>query len=363
MTDKLSAWLCLKSAPGLKSRALLELVQKYPDPASYVGDGSHPIYDDEGISPAIREHLRNAVPHPKHLQVQKLCEHYGIKLLCYGEPDYPLGLANIVAPPPVLYYRGDLPGALKQICLAVVGTRKPSTYGREMCAKLLAPVCRNPVTIISGLAAGIDTVAHSTALKNKGLTVAVLAQGIDTIYPQQNKELSEEIIRHGAIVSEYEPGTKIDPWNFPARNRIISALAQTTFIVEGSLSSGAMLTGKFAIEQDRNVMALPGEITHPNAQGPNYLIKNGAQCITSPEDILSALGLDAPVEDQLKVLPDISTDEQQVYDFFKAEQREITFDELLISSGHGFGKLSTILLNLELKGYLLRSSGNSYILG
>lgn len=363
MTDKLSAWLCLKSAPGLKSRVCLELLERWPDPREFVGEPAHPVYADFNLPPEARRHLREATPHPRREQITKLCEYYRIRLLCFGEDHYPLGLANITSPPLILYYRGELIPALGQICLAVVGTRKPSAYGREMCAKLLAPVCRGGVAIVSGLASGIDTVAHDTALRNQGLTVAVLASGVETIYPQQNRELAEKICSRGALVSEFDPGTKLDPWNFPTRNRIISALAQTVFIVEGPMSSGAMLTAKFALEQNRDLMALPGNINHPNAQGPNYLIKNGAQCITTPEDILAALGLDAKVSDQLEALPEISADEQRVFDFFKAEQRELTFDELLLQSGFPFGKLSTVLLNLELKGYLARTGGNSFSLG
>jgi DNA processing protein len=363
MTDKMAAWLCLKSAPGLKFKAALDLLGSYPDPVAFVGRKDHPLYQDKMIDPAIRQHLLTATPHPRQEQISKLCEHYGIDILCLGEDEYPLGLASIATPPLVLYYRGNLRGALKQICLAVVGTRKTTAYGRESCAKLLAPACRRGITVVSGLASGIDTVAHGVALKHGSKTIAVLASGVDTIYPRSNFELAGEIIKHGALVSEYEPGTKVDAWNFPARNRIISALAETTFIVEGPLTSGAMLTAKFALEQNRDIMALPGEINHPNAQGPNYLIKNGAQCVTCPEDILSSLGLDTETREQLEIMPPISADEQAVFDFFKSEQRELSFDELLLNTGHSFGKLSTILLNLELKGYLAKTGGNSYILG
>ncbi len=362
MTGKLQAWLCLKSAPGLKHREALELLAKYPDPPDWVGRNGHPIYADRHIDPAIREHLLAATPHPRLEQITKLCEHYKIEALFYGDADYPLGLADILAPPLILYFRGDLRSALKQVCLAVVGTRKPTVYGRESCAKLLKPVCRKGATIVSGLATGIDTVAHSTALKNGTRTIAVLAGGLETIYPSHNRELGEQIIATGALVSEYDPGTKLDPWNFVARNRIISALSQRVFIVEGSLKSGALITAKHAIEQNRDVMALPGEITHPNAQGPNYLIKNGAQCVTSPEDILFSLGFEAEGGEQLEILPEISAAEQKIYEIFQTEQREITFDELLVRSGHNFGKLSTILLNLELKGYLAKTGGNSFIL-
>ncbi len=363
MTDRLQAWLCLKSAPELKPRAALELLAKYPDPAAFVGQPDHPLYSDRDVIPAIRGHLLNAVPHPRLQQISKFCEHYRIEATFLGDEDYPLGLTNILAPPLILWYRGDLKAALKQVCLAVVGTRKPTAYGRESCSKLLAPVCKQGATIISGLATGIDTMAHNAALSNGSRTIAVLASGLETIYPRHNLDLAEQIIARGALVSEFEPGTKIDPWNFVARNRIISALAQSVFIVEGALNSGAMITAKHAIEQNRDVMALPGEINHPNAQGPNYLIKNGAQCVTTPQDILSALGLQTEADEQLEILPPISPDEQKIYELFQTEQRELNFDELLLRSGHNFGKLSTILLNLELKGYLVKTGGNSFILG
>ncbi|MCB5248020.1 MAG: DNA-processing protein DprA [Candidatus Cloacimonetes bacterium] len=363
MTDQLLAWLCLKSAPGLKHRDALELLARYPDPLAFVGQAAHPLHSDRDINPAIREHLRSATPHPRLQQIAKLCEHYQIGAVFYCGEDYPLGLANILAPPLILWCRGQLETALKQVCLAVVGTRKPTAYGRASCTKLLGPVCQQGATIVSGLATGIDTVAHSAALKQGSKTIAVLASGLETIYPPNNRDLAEQITGQGALVSEYDPGTKLDPWNFVARNRIISALAQSVFIVEGSLKSGAMITAKHAIEQNRDVMALPGEISHPNAQGPNYLIKNGAQCVTSPEDILSALGLEAETKEQLEILPEISEDEQKLYDIFKSEQRELSFDELLLRTGHKFGKLSTLLLNLELKGYLAKTGGNSFILG
>ncbi|HPH60088.1 MAG TPA: DNA-processing protein DprA [Candidatus Syntrophosphaera sp.] len=363
MTEHLQAWLCLKSAPGLKLKAALELLAKYPDPLAFVGRKDHPLQADKRLEPSLREHLRLAVPHPRLQQITKLCQHYRVEAVFYGAENYPPALANILAPPLILWHRGDLAAALQQVCLAVVGTRKPTAYGRASCAKLLGPVCKQGATIVSGLANGIDTVAHTTALENASRTIAVLAGGLETIYPPNNRDLAERIIAQGALVSEFDPGTKLDPWNFVARNRVISALASNVFIVEGPMDSGAMITAKHAIEQNRDLMALPGEINHPNAQGPNYLIKNGAQCVTSPEDILSALGLDASDDQQLEILPQLSADEQKLYDLFTGEQRELSFDELLLRSGHKFGKLSTLLLNLELKGCISKTGGNSFILG
>ncbi len=362
MTPKLAAWLCLKTAPGLRLRNALELLARYPDPLEFVGHPNHPVYADKALPVEAGRHLAQAVLPANFVQIDKFCGHYQIQTLCYTDADYPLGLRGIIGPPLILYHRGDLTRALGNVCLGVVGTRKPTAYGRSSCQKLLRPVCARQTTIVSGLAMGIDSAAHIAAVEQNCPTVAVLASGVDRIYPPVNKELADKIVAHGALVSEYEPGTKPDAWNFPARNRLISALSHKLFIVEGALTSGAMLTAKFALEQGRDILALPGEITHPNAQGPNYLIKNGALCVTCPEDILTALGLDTASGEQLEAVPDISADEQKIYDLFKSAQREISFDELLVQSGHSFGKLSTILLNLELKGCISKSSGNTFIL-
>lgn len=363
MTDdlKLRSWLCLKCAPGLKGKELFRLLEKWPDPREFTGRPEHPLYQESDWDSRALSHLKSGTLPDNFAQISKLVQLHDIDMLCYTDEDYPLPLREIFSPPPVLYYRGDLIGSLKRKCLAVVGTRKPTPYGREMCAKTIAPACKQDVTVISGLALGIDTVAHLTALEHHSKTVAVLAAGVESVYPPQNRELANRIIGQGALVSEYEPGTRLEKWNFPARNRIVSALAQAVYVVEGALSSGALLTAKFAIEQDRELLALPGEINHPNAQGPNYLIKNGARLISCPEDVLDAMGLDSEADKQLQILPELSEDEQRIWDIFQTEQREISFDELIVMTGLSFGKLSIILLNLELKGCLGKASGNSFV--
>lgn len=361
-TGKLQAWLCFRSTPELKPKKILAILEQYPDPLAFVGNSTHPLYDLELLDPHQKQHLLQVILPENYPQILKLCQHYQIGLLGYGDALYPTILREIFSPPMMLWYRGDIASALSGLTLGVVGTRKPSAYGREMCRKLLEPVCQRGVTVISGLAMGIDTVAHQTAVDCKAPTLAVMGGGLDKIYPSSNHELAKRIIQHGALISEYDPQAKMERWNFPARNRIIAALSAVTFVVEGQFSSGALLTAKFAVEMGRDVLALPGNINHPNAQGPNYLIKTGAQLISCPEDLLSCMGLDAEVKDQLEILPDISEDEQAIYDLFRQEQREISFDELIMRTGLAIGKLSVILLNLELKNYLGKSGGNSFIL-
>lgn len=359
--DKLKAWLCMKSAKDLSLRSSLELLKRYPDPGSFVGNPDHPVYHDGSLKETTASYLSKGILPDSTGLTLELMQRHQISFTCYGDDNYPLGLKSILSPPLILYYKGDLSAALNNVCLAVVGTRKPSAYGLEMCRKVLLPACEKGVTIVSGLAFGIDTAAHNSALAAKSRTIAVLASGLESIYPPANLELSTKIAKHGALVSEYEPGTKMERWNFPARNRIISALSQLVLIVEGPESSGAMLTARFAFEQSREVCAIPGNINNRNASGPNRLIQQGAKLISHADDLLKLLGLDSTIDEQMEIIPELSIEEQTVYDLLCTAQREISFDEFLLSTRFSIGKLSIVLLNLELKGIISKCSGNSYI--
>ena len=354
------AWLCLKTAPELNLKACLGILEDFPDPAAFVGEPEHPIYRSGLLKHSTAEHLKAAVLPVNFPQIAQLMKRYDISCFSITEPSYPPALKEIFAPPLLLYVRGDLATALDATCLAVVGTRKTSAYGREICKKILGPVCERGVTILSGLAMGIDTIAHHTALQKGTRTIAVLASGLETIYPSTNLELAERIIANGALISEYEPGTKVERWNFPARNRIISALSQAVLIVEGPITSGALLTAKNAIEQNREVFAIPGNINNINAEGPNHLIKHGAALIANSDDLLANLGLDVESSAQMVIMPELCEDEQKLYDLLKSEQRAMSFDELLISTGFPIGRLATHLTNLELKGLVEKESGNSF---
>ncbi len=360
--DKLSAWLCLKHAPELGIKGTLDLLSKYPDPCAYIGKPEHELYQSGLLKKKSAEHLAQAVLPHDFPRMLKLCERHGIEALFLSDADYPKALRSIAEAPLILYYTGNMDTLEHLPSMAVVGTRKASAYGKEMCAKLLKPACERGVMIISGLAMGIDTVAHHTALENGAPTIAVLASGLDSIYPPTNKPLAEKITLSGALISEYDPGSKLERWNFPDRNRIISALSQAVFIVEGGKESGAMLTARFAAEQGRPIFALPGNINIPNAAGPNNLIQQGAELISSAEDLLKLLKLESPQDDQIELFPTLEPDEQQLYDLFREAQQELSYDQLLIKTGLSFGKLSVLLLNLELKGVIAKNRGNSFIL-
>ncbi|MCB5233774.1 MAG: DNA-processing protein DprA [Candidatus Cloacimonetes bacterium] len=352
------AWLCFKNVPGISGRQMVELLAEYPDPCEFVGQKSHPIYESKLLKTPSIEHLQNTVLPKNIAQIQKMMDYHKINTLSYHE--YPARLKNIYAPPIILYYRGDLSAFEAKKHLAVVGTRKTSTYGREISAKIIAPICRQKVCIVSGLALGIDTIAHSTALREGTNTIAVLACGLENIYPTQNQELAKRICETGLLISEYEPGTKPDRWNFPARNRIISALSDLVFVVEGPISSGALLTAKNALQQGIDVCALPGNVNSINAEGPNHLIKNGASLIDCPEELSYLLGLEPEKEKQSEIAVALSEDEQMMYQLLKEGDSNRSFDEILIKTGYPVGKLSTLLTNLELKGLIAKESGNNF---
>lgn len=354
------SWLCLKTAPALSGRQILDILGLYPDPCEFVGNKSHPLYASGILKKVSAIHLSEKAL-PKNIsQIHKTMDHYQIE--CLNIYEYPDRLKNIYAPPLILYYRGDVSKLTLEKNLAVVGTRKPSPYGSQILKKLLAPIIRRKVNIISGLALGIDTIAHETALAEGGNTVAVLACGLESIYPPRNLELAQRIVATGVIISEYEPGTKPDKWNFPARNRIISALSDLVFVVEGPINSGAMLTAKNAIQQGRDICALPGNINILNAEGPNHLLKNGAALVDSSKELAYLLGLEPTEEVQAELQIPLSEAEERICELLREAQKSLSFDELLIKSAFPIGKISTVLTNLELKGLLGKESGNSFFL-
>lgn len=356
-TEYLS-WLCLKTSPDLGPKMAIELLKHYPDPTEFAGHPDHPLFQSGMLSKNAAEHLKKLVL-PNNVDViRNMIDKYQIE--CLNIHQYPVRLKDIFAPPLLLYIRGNKDCLFKPVNLAVVGTRKAGTYGKAMCAKLLAPLCRQRVNIISGLALGIDTYAHRTALQEGGSTVAVLAAGLDTVYPPQNVELARQIVANGALISEYEPGCKSEKWNFPARNRIISALSEVVFVVEGPINSGALLTAKNAVQQNREVCALPGNINNINAEGPNHLIKSGASAITCSEDLMLLLGMNPEKAEQTEIATILGKDEQLIYDLLKSRQESLGFDEILLLSKLPIGRLSTLITNLELKGLIDKEGGNSF---
>ncbi|MBX2999780.1 MAG: DNA-processing protein DprA [Caldilineaceae bacterium] len=284
---------------------------------------------------------------------QRLIES-GVAILTWDDADYPHNLRQTPHPPPVLYVRGELQ-PVDSCAVAVVGTRRASAYGREVAHTLACELARNGVTVVSGLALGVDAIAHQSAADAGGRTLAVLGSGVDQVYPASNRSLAEAILRHGAIISEYPLGTKPEANNFPPRNRIISGLSLCVVVVEAGERSGALITAKFAAEQGREVFAVPGSILHPGSLGCNQLIQNGAMPLLSVTDVLDLLDLER-VSAQSEMRTTVAADpgEAKVLSYLSAEPKHV--DEIVQELTLVASQVTGLLTMMELKG-LVRQVG------
>lgn len=220
------------------------------------------------------------------LSIFNYCKWNNVGIMTYGDSIYPESLKSMKNPPILLYYMGHIPNLNNRVCVSVVGTRKMTEYGMRSCYKISYELASAGAVVVSGMALGIDSVAHAGAIGAHGTTIAVLGCGIDVIYPKQHRKLRKYICEHGAVITAYHPSTPAYKNNFPERNAIISALSEGTLVIEAPKSSGALITADCAAEQSRTVYALPGSIEEPTSEGPNHLIKNGAMAITCARDIL-----------------------------------------------------------------------------
>ena len=283
----------------------------------------------------------------------------GVQMLTWDDADYPANLRQVDAPPPVLYLRGQV-DAVDTLAVAIVGTRRASAYGREVAHRLGQELAHNGITIVSGLALGVDTVAHQAALDAGGRTLAVLGSGVDQIHPAGNRKLGEALCHQGALISEYPLGTRPEAKNFPPRNRIISGLSRAVIIVEAGEKSGALITAHFAAEQGREVFAVPGSILHPGSVGCNELIRQGATPLLSVNDVLEHLNF-AQLSEQQQVRKTIPADpqESQLLSHLAGEPRSI--DELVRQARMPSAQVSSLLTMMELKGLVRQSTPQHYV--
>lgn len=284
----------------------------------------------------------------------------GVRALTWADLDYPERLREVDDSPPVLYVLGDFAPS-DSWAVGVVGTRRTTSYGREVTARLAAELAEGGVTVVSGLARGIDTEAHRSSLDAGGRTIAVLGSGLDVLYPQENRGLVQRIVTEGrgAVVSEYALGTQPDAINFPPRNRIISGLSLGVLVVEAGERSGALITVKFALEQGRDVFAVPGPITSRMSDGPNNLLKQGAKCVTSARDILEELNMQMVTEhvEAVRSLPADPT-ERMLLEYLQENTQHI--DDLTNRSGLPASTVSAVLTMMELKGMVRHIGGMQY---
>lgn len=282
-----------------------------------------------------------------------------IKTLIWEDTGYPLYLKEISQPPPVLYYKGEFKEC-DNLAVAIVGTRNVTPYGRQLTEDTSAYLAGNGVTIVSGLARGVDAIAHEGALKVGGRTIAVFGSGVDVIYPPEHRKLAERIIENGAIMSDYAPGTKPDAVNFPPRNRIISGLSRGTVVIEAGERSGALITAKFSLEQGREVFAVPGSVLAPMSKGTNNLLFAGATPMTNPKVVLESLNLPSRPQKKegISETPQLEPLERRI--LIALNEGEIHIDELCEKLDLPIEKLSVALTMMELKSLVERSGGMEY---
>ncbi len=357
-------WLRLVSVKGLGPETIQKLLTKYSAPAHIFNATKNELTELSFISDNLAEHILENQKEEFIENQLTLIEKYNVHLLSLLDDEYPRLLKYSYNPPVVLYVKGNILPE-DDLCFAVVGTRKPTQYGKIAVHKIVPKLSLAGFTIVSGLAYGIDAAAHHEALNTGGRTIAVFGTGLDTIYPTANRKLAERILENGALISELPLESKIEAWNFANRNRIISGMSKGTLVVEGAKTSGALLTAKYALEQNRDIYAIPGNINSPQSEGPNYLIKLGAKIVCSSEDILEEYQLklklvneNSSKESKPKV--ELSASEEKIYKLLIKNEKNLSLDKMVELAEQSPAELSSILLQMEFKGLVKRGAQNRY---
>jgi DNA processing protein len=314
-----------------------------------------------GIGPAIAEAMRRFPWERMLRQDQARVDQAGLTTIVWGDPDYPPRLQAVASAPPVLYVRGRLTPE-DEAAVAVVGSRRATAYGEEMARELARELGRRGLTIVSGLARGIDAAAHRGAIEVGGRTVAVLGCGLDQIYPPEHRELADGVAGSGALLSEFPLGAPPLRPHFPRRNRVISGLSLGVVVVEAGVESGALITAHHALEQGREVFAVPGRVHARYSEGCNRLIKAGAKLVETWEDVLVELvpnlkrsARSRPAEPPP---PELSADERLVFDLLNGGPQHI--DAIIVGSGLGGGRAASVLVGLEMKGVIRQLKGKVF---
>ena len=355
MADKsVIDWMVLSFVPGLGSRGVQQLINRFGTPAAVFSACQKGLDKGSGVRQNVIAILANPAPlrEKASSQLQRL-QSGGAEAICLDDDTYPHLLQEIADPPPVLYVQGRTE-LLGSPCVAMVGSRAATGYGRRSGFSLARDLASAGVTVVSGLALGIDGEAHSGALSIQGATIGVLGCGLDVVYPRQNAGLYEQIRRDGLLVSEYPLGTRPDGFRFPARNRIIAGMCRGVVVVEAAKKSGSLITAEMAMDEGRDVFAVPGQIDSFKSGGTHWLLQQGAKLVQSAEDILVELGAcpqgpdSEPAGQGPAPEPDIDPDARkllQAIDVYPCPR-----NELIATSGLGPAKVAELLLLLELEG-------------
>ncbi|MBI4799769.1 MAG: DNA-protecting protein DprA [Desulfarculus sp.] len=354
-------WLGLRLIPGVGSVTFDRLRRAFGSPGAALGAPLKALCGVAGLKEEVALAVHNkafaADPGRELERLKKL----GGRVVTLEDPEYPPPLASIYAPPPLLFVRGGLAGC-RAGGVALVGSREMTAYGRRVAENLAGDLARAGVSVISGLARGVDTVAHQAALAAGGHTVGVLGSGLNVTYPAENGRIMAEMARQGAVISEFPLGTRPAPANFPVRNRIISGLSRAVVVVEAGLKSGSLITARHALDQGREVLAVPGPLGAPGSQGCHELIRQGARLLTSAQDLLAPgalpplLALAAPAAEEP---PDLPAPAAELLGLLGPEPVHV--DVLVRQSGLRPQEVTALLVNLEMAGLVDQRPGKHYI--
>ncbi|KPJ76518.1 MAG: hypothetical protein AMJ54_11375 [Deltaproteobacteria bacterium SG8_13] len=363
---KLLPWFVLKSVSGIGNRLFKRLIDDFGSPQAVLAASAKQLLQVQGITARLAAGIRaQRITDPIKREVD-LVQGAGVRIVTLADPDYPALLLQIPDPPPFLYLRGSL--EKKAGCVAVVGSRNATSYGLQAARLLSSELAGRGITVVSGMARGIDTAAHQGALEAKGRTIAVLGSGLARVYPASNRKLFDRIACEGAVISEFAMLTDPEPHNFPMRNRIISGLSLGTLVVEAGRKSGSLITARLAAEQNREVFAVPGSIRSFKSSGTHTLIKQGAKLVENTADILEEIrhrlhfpAADAPeTETRQASSGNLTPDERRLLDALSPYPLHI--DDLTRCVGMESGKVASTLLQLELKGLVQQSAGKRFAL-
>ena len=359
--DRIYYLLVLLSVPGLGPYRIRKLVGHFGTPQKVLKSNMGNLCSVEGIDKKMAEQIlsnRNSKFAERQLH---LCKKYNVKVIDYWDELYPDLLKKIYDPPVLLFVRGILPWIP---CIAVVGTRRPSQYGMWVGGRLGEDLVKRGAVVVSGMARGVDTHAHRGALKASGKTIAVLGSGVDVVYPPENGLIYKNIINSGAVISEFPMGTEPSGGHFPRRNRIISGLSLGTVVVEAGERSGALITAYMALEQGRDVFAVPGPIKGENSKGPHRLLKEGAKLVESVDDIVSEireLQVQSPFKKETKqsVTDTFTQGEKRIWDVLSDDPLHI--DQIATKLAVSTSEALATLLSLELKNCVKQLTGMRFI--
>jgi len=361
--DKKYHWLALHLIAGLGNVVFKRLMAQFESPERVFQATLSDLKNIEGLRQQVARHIVQKVYTADPETVLKRVEHCGARITTFDDPDYPRALKEIHDPPMLLYVKGkDIPRNLTHI--AIVGSRNPTSYGIKVAEKIGQGLARRKFGVVSGMARGIDSAAHWGCLSGRGFTLAIMGTGIDTIYPGSNTKLFQHIAEKGAVISEFPLGTPPEPKNFPIRNRIISGLSRGVVVVEATKKSGSLITASLALEQGREVLAVPGSVNSFKSTGCHYLIKQGAGLVENSDDVLDELGFNyqfVPKSDTFREgsPPPMEAAEKSIYELIGDYPTHI--DSIARESHLEPSTISSTLMRMELKGIVKQLPGKMFV--